>query len=125
MWVPAVIYLFVAGQTAAAIALGIWCLLVVGTVDNFLRPALVGRDTKMPDLMVLISTLGGLFYFGAVGFIIGPVVAALFITAWEIYGRAFADYLPAAELPPLSGQSLPVAGIDSDVSVEPSPGAET
>jgi predicted PurR-regulated permease PerM len=125
VWVPAVIYLFVAGQTATAIALGIWCLVVVGTVDNFLRPALVGRDTKMPDLMVLISTLGGLFYFGAVGFIIGPVVAALFITAWEIYGRAFADYLPAAELPPLSGQSLPDAGIDSDVSVEPSPGADT
>ena len=52
-------------------------------------------------------------------------IAALFITAWEIYGRAFADYLPAAELPPLSGQSLPDTGIDSDVSVEPSPGADT
>ena len=103
VWVPAVIYLFVVGKTGVAIALGVWCMVVVGTVDNFLRPALVGRDTKMPDLMVLISTLGGLFYFGAVGFIIGPVVAALFIAAWEIYGRAFAEYLPAAVLPPLSG----------------------
>lgn len=104
VWVPAVIYLFVVGKTGAAIALGIWCAVVVGTVDNFLRPALVGRDTKMPDLLVLISTLGGLFYFGAVGFIIGPVVAALFIVVWEIYGRAFAEYLPAVVLPPLSSE---------------------
>jgi predicted PurR-regulated permease PerM len=104
VWAPAVIYLFVIGKTGVAIALGAWCLVAVGTVDNFLRPALVGRDTKMPDLMVLISTLGGLFYFGAVGFIIGPVVAALFIAVWEIYGRAFADYLPAVVLPALSGE---------------------
>ena len=104
VWVPAVIYLFVIGQTVSAIALGVWCLVVVGTVDNFLRPALVGRDTKMPDLLVLVSTLGGLFYFGAVGFIIGPVVAALFLTVWEIYGRAFADYLPEVVLPPLAGE---------------------
>ena len=104
VWVPAVIYLFVIGKTGVAIVLGLWCLVVVGTVDNFLRPALVGRDTKMPDLMVLISTLGGLFYFGAVGFIIGPVVAALFIAVWEIYGRAFAEFLPAAVLPALSGE---------------------
>ncbi len=103
VWVPAVIYLFVAGKSGAAIALGLWCLVAVGTVDNFLRPVLVGRDTKMPDLMVLISTLGGLFYFGAVGFIIGPVVAALFIAVWEIYGRAFSDLLPPVELPALKG----------------------
>jgi predicted PurR-regulated permease PerM len=95
VWVPAVIYLFAAGRPGAAIALGIWCLAVVGTVDNFLRPMLVGRDTKMPDLLVLVSTLGGLFLFGAVGFIVGPVVAALFVTVWEIYGRVFATWLPA------------------------------
>lgn len=116
VWVPAVIYLFVVGQTGAAIALGVWCAVVVGTVDNFLRPALVGRDTKMPDLLVLISTLGGLFYFGAVGFIIGPVVAALFLVVWEIYGRAFAEYLPEVVLPPLSEEPAtvdgPVAGGD-------------
>ncbi len=113
VWVPAVIYLFIISRTAAAIALGLWCLVVVGTVDNFLRPALVGRDTKMPDLMVLVSTLGGLFYFGAVGFIIGPVVAALFLTVWEIYGRAFADYLPEVVLPPLAGE---IAAPDDELS---------
>ncbi len=95
VWVPAVIFLFAAGRPAAAIALAIWCLAVVGTVDNFLRPMLIGRDTKMPDLLVLVSTLGGLFLFGAVGFIVGPVVAALFVAVWEIYGRVFEAWLPA------------------------------
>ena len=123
VWVPAVIYLFVAGKSGAAIALGLWCLIAVGTVDNFLRPALVGRDTKMPDLMVLISTLGGLFYFGAVGFIIGPVVAALFIAVWEIYGRAFAELLPPVELPALKGEeSMEPARTAAASDDVPSPG---
>jgi predicted PurR-regulated permease PerM len=78
---------------------------------------LVGRDTKMPDLMVLISTLGGLFYFGAVGFIIGPVVAALFIAIWEIYGRAFADLLPPVELPALKGETEPEV-LESEVGID-------
>ena len=120
VWIPAVAYLFVIGRTATALALGIWCAVVVGTVDNFLRPALVGRDTKMPDLLVLISTLGGLFYFGAVGFIIGPVVAALFISVWEIYGRAFADLLPPVVLPPLSGDA--VAEVPSEAEARPTDG---
>jgi predicted PurR-regulated permease PerM len=94
VWVPAVIWLFATGQTVAAIGLALWCLVVVGSVDNVLRPWLVGRDTKMSDLLVLISTLGGLFLFGAVGFILGPIVAALFVTIWDIYGRVFRDYLP-------------------------------
>ncbi|MFW6088586.1 MAG: AI-2E family transporter [Gemmatimonadota bacterium] len=94
VWVPAVIWMFASGQTGAAIGLGLWCLVVVGGVDNFLRPWLVGRDTKMSDLLVLISTLGGLFLFGAVGFILGPIVAALFVTIWDIYGRVFREYLP-------------------------------
>jgi predicted PurR-regulated permease PerM len=117
VWVPAVIYLFVIGKTTTAIVLGLWCLVAVGTVDNFLRPMLVGRDTKMPDLMVLISTLGGLFYFGAVGFIIGPVVAALFIAIWEIYGRAFADLLPPVELPALKGETAPEM-LESEVGID-------
>jgi predicted PurR-regulated permease PerM len=94
VWVPAVIWLFLADRTGAAVGLGIWCLAVVGSVDNFLRPALVGRDTKMSDLLVLLGTLGGLFLFGAVGFIIGPLVAALFVSIWEIYGRVFGPWLP-------------------------------
>jgi predicted PurR-regulated permease PerM len=89
IWVPAVIYLFAVGKTASAIGLALWCGAVVGTVDNFLRPKLVGADTKMPDLLILLSTFGGLSLFGAVGLILGPIVAALFIAAWQIYGEAF------------------------------------
>jgi predicted PurR-regulated permease PerM len=100
VWVPAVIYLFVTGHTLAAILLTVWCVVVVGTIDNFLRPWLVGKDTKMSDLLVLLSTLGGIVMFGAVGVVIGPIVAALFVTIWEIYGEVFRDVLP--EPAPLS-----------------------
>jgi len=94
VWVPAVIYLFAVGQTGAAIGLFIWCAAVVGTVDNVMRPWLVGKDTKMPDLLILLGTLGGLVLFGAKGIVIGPIVAALFVTVWDIYGVAFKEYLP-------------------------------
>lgn len=99
VWVPAVIYLFAAGAAGPAMALGLWCAIVVGLVDNILRPFLVGRDTEMSDLLVLLSTLGGLLAFGAAGFIIGPIVAALWVTVWEIYGETFAEYLPRVEMP--------------------------
>ncbi len=92
--VPAVIYLMIAAHTVAGLGLGIWCAGLVGTVDNFLRPWLVGRDTKMPDLLILLGTLGGILLFGAEGVIIGPIVAALFVTIWDIYGSAFRDVLP-------------------------------
>ena len=67
---------------------------MVGTVDNFLRPVLVGRDAKMPDLLILIGTLGGLFLFGPIGFIVGPIVCGLFLTVWDIYGATFREILP-------------------------------
>ena len=95
VWGPAVIYLFSVGQTGAAIGLFIWNLVVVGSVDNVLRPWLVGKDTEMPDLLILLGTMGGIVLFGASGIVIGPVIAALFITVWEIYGEAFKDVLPA------------------------------
>jgi len=94
VWVPAVIILFVNGQYVAATLLLAWCAAVVGTIDNFLRPALVGRDAKMPDLLILIGTLGGLFLFGPIGFIVGPIVCGLFLTVWDIYGATFKAVLP-------------------------------
>ncbi len=97
IWVPAVLWLAVTGATAAAIGLGVWCAVVVGTIDNFLRPRLVGRDAKMSDLMILLSTLGGIGLFGPLGFVLGPVVAALFVTTWELYGHAFRELLPPVE----------------------------
>jgi predicted PurR-regulated permease PerM len=94
IWIPAVVYLFVTGQLLAGTLLLAWCAAVVGTVDNILRPVLVGKDAKMPDLLILVGTLGGLFLFGPIGFIVGPIVCGLFLTVWEIYGATFKDVLP-------------------------------
>lgn len=94
IWIPIVLYLFATSATAAAIGLLVWCVLVVSSVDNFLRPRLIGRDARMSDLMILLSTLGGISLFGALGFIIGPIIAALFVTVWHIYGKAFQAWLP-------------------------------
>ncbi|MDQ3118463.1 MAG: AI-2E family transporter [Verrucomicrobiota bacterium] len=94
IWVPGVAYLFITGQTLAATLLGVWCVAVVGTVDNILRPMLVGKDAKMPDLLILVGTLGGLFLFGPIGFIVGPIICGLFLTVWEIYGTTFREILP-------------------------------
>jgi len=98
VWIPAVIILAASGKWAAAIGVGVWCVIVVGTVDNILRPILVGRDTKMHELFIFFSTLGGLTMFGVTGFIIGPIIAALFITIWDIYGETFKDILPQVRL---------------------------
>ncbi len=94
VWIPAVIYLLATGNVLAGILLLIWCGIVVGSSDNILRPILVGKDTKMPDLLVLLSTLGGIGVYGALGVIIGPIIAALFLTVWELYGETFRDVLP-------------------------------
>lgn len=87
VWLPGVIYLVLSGHTAAGLLLCAFCAVIVSSVDNVIRPRLVGRDTKLPELIVLLSTLGGIMLMGPVGFIIGPVVAALFITVWDIYAR--------------------------------------
>lgn len=106
VWVPAVIYLFIVGETTSAILLGAWCAAVVGTVDNILRPILVGKDAKMPDLLILVGTLGGLFLFGPIGFIVGPIICGLFLTVWEIYGTTFQEVLPPVESRPGRGRGL-------------------
>lgn len=99
VWVPAAVILGASGHILKAVGLAIFCGLVVGSLDNVLRPALVGKDTRMHELMVFLSTLGGIMMFGVVGFIIGPIIAALFISVWEIYGVMFADILPSAHAP--------------------------
>ena len=94
VWVPFVIFLYVNSQYLTATLLLVWCGAVVTTIDNFLRPVLVGRDSEMPDLLILIGTLGGLFLFGPIGFIVGPIVCGLFLTVWDIYGTTFREILP-------------------------------
>ena len=93
VWIPAVIYLIVTGHVMSGVLLALFCGLVVGSVDNVLRPLLVGKDVKMHELLILFGTLGGIMLFGVVGIIIGPVVAALFVTIWDIYGTAFREAL--------------------------------
>jgi predicted PurR-regulated permease PerM len=95
VWVPAVIILGATGHLVNAIGLAVFCAVVVGSLDNLLRPVLVGRDTQMHELMIFLGTLGGIIMFGIVGFIIGPIIAALFVTVWDIYGEAFRDVLPS------------------------------
>jgi predicted PurR-regulated permease PerM len=84
IWLPVAIYFLVTGAIWQGVVLIAFSVLVIGLVDNILRPILVGKDTKMPDYVVLISTLGGLAVFGLNGFVIGPVVAAMFIAVWDI-----------------------------------------
>ena len=94
VWVPAALILGFSGAVTKAVVLALFCALVVGSLDNLLRPILVGKDTQMHELMIFFGTLGGIFMFGMLGVIIGPIIAALFVTVWEIYGQSFADILP-------------------------------
>ncbi|TMA61820.1 MAG: AI-2E family transporter [Deltaproteobacteria bacterium] len=88
VWVPVAIYFLVTGATWQGIVLIAFGVLVIGMVDNVLRPILVGKDTKMPDYVVLVSTLGGMAIFGLNGFVIGPVIAAMFMSVWEIFAAS-------------------------------------
>ncbi len=94
IWAPALAILLMTGDFIGAIILGVVCGAIAGNLDNILRPRLVGQDTEMHDLFVLFGTLGGITLFGILGIIIGPIISALFITIWEIYGDAFKEYLP-------------------------------
>jgi predicted PurR-regulated permease PerM len=91
VWVPMAIYLFATGSFVSAIVLVLVGTFGIGLIDNVLRPILVGRDTKLPDYLVLLSTLGGLVLFGINGFVIGPLIAALFMSFWGIFIREFQE----------------------------------
>lgn len=92
IWIPAAVVLFVTGAVWEGILVIAGGAVVVGLVDNILRPILVGRETKMPDYFVLIATLGGLTVFGLSGFVAGPIIAALFLVVWEMFAD---EYAPA------------------------------
>lgn len=93
VWLPAAILLILQGEIVNGIILLAIGGIVVSNIDNLLRPQLVGKDAQMPDLMILFGTLGGLAMFGISGVIVGPIIAALFISLWDIYGKAFNEYL--------------------------------
>lgn len=102
IWGPVAIYFAATGALWEAAILTAFGAVVIGLADNVLRPILVGKDTKLPDYVILISTLGGLALFGLNGFVIGPLVAALFIAAWSLYAEAREEHdivaVPAEEI---------------------------
>jgi predicted PurR-regulated permease PerM len=85
VWFPVAVYLLLSGSVWQGLALMLFGMLVISLVDNLLRPFLIGKSTSIPDYVVLISTLGGISVFGLNGFVIGPMLAAMFIAVWGIF----------------------------------------
>ena len=85
VWAPVAAYFLFTGALWQGLALIAWGVLVIGLVDNLLRPLLVGQDTRLPDYLVLITTLGGMAVFGINGFVLGPAIAAMFVAAWHLH----------------------------------------
>lgn len=90
IWLPAAIMLIANGSIVSGIILILVGSVVIGLADNLLRPLLVGRDTRMPDYLILLTTLGGLTAFGISGFVIGPIIAAFFLSVWEMAKEEYA-----------------------------------
>ena len=89
--VPAIIYLAVTGTMLGTVGLALWSVLLVGLVDNFLRPLLMKRDMNIHPLFILLSVLGGLNLFGPIGFLLGPVILSLFAALLELYPKVMLD----------------------------------
>ncbi len=106
VWAPVAIYLLATGSPGAGIGLIAWGAGVMGMMDNILRPLLVGKETKLPDFLVLLSTIGGISVFGINGFVMGPAIAALFVAAWALFSVAESD---AAETAPPRPETPPEA----------------
>ena len=131
VWGPVAIYLLAIGATWQGVALIAWGAAVIGMSDNVLRPLLVGKDTKLPDYLVLLTTLGGMSLFGISGFVIGPTIAALFMAAWALFrhaGRrelreeaeaAMQAALPPQETAPAAALEAPNEAAAPDVSAAP------
>ncbi len=96
VWGPVAVYFLFTGAVWQGVVLTAFGVCVIGLVDNLLRPLLVGKDTRLPDYLILVSTLGGLAVFGLNGFVIGPLIAALFVSSWGI----FTNTRPQVQLPP-------------------------
>lgn len=115
VWVPAAVILAATGAWWQAGVVVLGGTLVIGLVDNLLRPILVGRATEMPDYLVLLATLGGLSVFGLAGFVAGPVIAALFLVMWDMFAAEYAPVDDAPSLAPATGHatvSAPVGAPD-------------
>lgn len=86
VWLPVALYFLITGALWQGLALVAYGVLVIGLIDNLLRPVLVGQDTRMPDYVVMVTTLGGMAVFGLNGFVLGPLIAAMCFAVWHIFG---------------------------------------
>lgn len=108
VWLPAAVILFAGGQVWQGVVVLLGGALVIGVVDNVLRPIVVGRDTRLPDYVVLLSTLGGIAAFGLAGLVAGPVIAALTLVMWELFAEEYSTpEAPRPGLPPTADATLP------------------
>jgi len=90
IWFPAGLILILSGSFWQGMLIILGGVFIISTIDNILRPKLIGRSVELPDSLILISTLGGIASFGIIGFVIGPVVAGVFFSLWEIFGEKYA-----------------------------------
>lgn len=120
VWLPASVILIMGASYGKGVGLLLFGVVVISSIDTFLRPRMVGKDTRIHELLILFGTLGGILMFGPVGIIIGPILAALLVTVWEIYGVAFQDVLtervapPAGDPPPAKAARILLAEDDTN-----------
>jgi len=100
VWAPIALYLVATGELWQGLGLAVFGVVVIGLVDNLLRPVLVGKDARLPDWLVLLSTIGGIALVGINGFVVGPLVASMFIVMWSLHGRKPATTGSPTGLPP-------------------------
>ena len=108
VWGPVAAYLLLTGNYWEGGILLAYGSTVIGLADNILRPLLVGRDTKLPDFLVLLSTLGGFVFFGMDGFVTGPTLAVLFVTVWQIFIAEFGANAPVVPAGSPAPAGIPV-----------------
>nr|WP_280338202.1 AI-2E family transporter [Salinicola acroporae] len=107
VWVPVAAYLLLSGAYVKGVILVFVGVVVIGLVDNFLRPPLVGKETKLPDYVVLISTVGGMTLLGINGFVLGPLIAALFIVVWSLFRQEQQQETEMASREGTAGEVVP------------------
>jgi predicted PurR-regulated permease PerM len=91
IWLPAGIIMLFLGNIWQGITILVFGSLIISSVDNLLRPILMGRDTEMHSLLIFLSTLGGIAALGFSGFILGPVIASLFLASWKLFPEIFQE----------------------------------
>lgn len=123
VWIPAAVILLATGAIWQGVVVILGGAFVIGLVDNLLRPILIGRDTKMPDYLILLATLGGLAVFGLAGFVAGPIIAALFLVMWEMFAEEYAPMdssePPAAATAPPDPARFPSESPSSGGAIPP------